>query len=120
MFLNLQEANQALAAGNNAAYAYLAREVRRFLSQRHCTHAGFTYSPVELVEALYPEATARGDGILARRRIFKVLRRLAITDLADCAARGPEVKKFGRTMHVWLWHAPIEPRATCPNCGQPL
>ena len=103
------------------AYATVAREARQFL-----VHTPFeNLSTTELVDKLYPEALARGEGITVRKRIFKALGILAKRDLADCATRGAErrVKFNPKPIRPWIWHSPAEPNPeaiqppTCPHCG---
>lgn len=90
-----------------------------------------TVTTAELVEAMWPEALARGDGIVARRRLFKALAALATRGLSRYCTKGParKHKTTGRPIVPWMWHAPNTdapadpPRAevvTCPHCGGTL
>ena len=113
--------NAVLAPDVNwrTAYAEISREARNFLAGR-----AEQFSTTELVDRLYPEAAARGEGITARNRIFAGLAASATRSLADCATRGPEVKRMGRKVRPWVWHAPGDPNPeslatakVCPHCG---
>lgn len=113
----------APAVGWQDAYAHVERSAREYLATGKRDD---NWTTTELVEALYPEQFARGDGITARARIFKALAALAPRGLADCATRGPErrLKHSNKMVRPWLWHAPAERNAeaaaVCPNCGKPL
>lgn len=80
----------------------------------------------ELVEALYPESLARGDGIDARNRIYKALMALAPRGLACYASRGEERKRAHSNIKIrpWIWHAASQPNTEhmqrCPKCGQEI
>lgn len=126
-----QQWNEALAEGVawQKAYAEVEKQARAHLIANPCFDAGCTTE--ELVEALYPAKLALGDGILARKRIFKALKALATRGLADCASRGPARvlgnRKSGVKIRPWLWHDPTEPNdeaegsgKTCPHCGGAL
>lgn len=116
------EWNRALHANVpwQEAYATVEREARQVLSFHGSLFAGETLTTDELVETLYKEADARGDGILARKRIYKALLALATHGLADCATRGEErALKHNRNKIIrpWLWHAPKAPEVKkCPHC----
>lgn len=109
------------------AYASVEASARAHLIANPCFDAGC--STEELVEALYPKRFAIGDGILARKRIYKALAALATRGLADCATRGPE-RNLGHTKNLkvrpWLWHEPTAPNdeaqgiRLCPHCGGKL
>mgnify|MGYP003559721779 FL=1 len=110
------------------AYKSVEEAARLHLSMNPLfTEVGITTN--ELVEALYPEALARGDGVLARARIYKALAALATRGLADCATRGQprKLKHMNKTVRPWLWHEPGEknPEAQdgvkrCPHCNGEL
>lgn len=106
----------ALAADNGwqSAYAYVEETVRERLSDPDTVARlhleADTLSTTALVELLWPEQFAKGDGITARKRLYKALKALATRGLADCAERGVSeerviggVKRFARP---WRWHAP--------------
>lgn len=128
MVLNLAHVWNATLApdvGWKLAYAEVERVSRIMLTARPVPGDGHTTA--EMVELLYPEAQARGDGILARRRIFKALDALATRGLADCAHRGAErkVKHGTRMIRPWRWHEPRQPNEealanVCSKCGRPL
>ncbi len=106
----------------NLAYPIVERETRAVL--KHDPRAGEGLTTTELVEILYPEKLAKGDGITARKRIFKALAALATRSLADCASRGEprRLKHLHRTVKPWIWHLPgaLNSEATvakCPHCG---
>lgn len=113
--------------GWQAAYAVVEREAREFLSRQLASTQPATFTTSELAEALYPEKLARGDGITARKRLFKALAALATHDLADCASRGEprKLKHTNKTVRPWIWHAPTKPNneagaRVCPHCGGAL
>lgn len=85
------------------AYADVEAAVKGYLEG-----GGDTLSTNELVEALWPEQFARGEGITARRRLYKALLALATHGLADYCERGPEKKlRHGtRVIQPWVWRAP--------------
>lgn len=106
----------ALATDNDwhSAYAYVEETVRGRLSdpdtvaRLHLEQD--TLSTTDLVELLWPQQFVQGDGILARKRLYKALKALATRGLADCCERGQQeerviggVKRFA---HPWRWHAP--------------
>lgn len=102
------------------AYPAVEREARAYLVVT--TDGGLRCTTGELVEALYPEQFAKGDGITARKRIYKALAALATRGLADCCTKGePRPLKHNKKKLVrpWLWHAPLakEPNR-CPHCGE--
>lgn len=106
-------------------YAAVEREARHYLDQLPFE----TRTTDELVEALYPAQWARGNGILARRRIYKALKALSIRALADCCERGPERKRkhSSNMINPWLWHAATTHNSEwlghakrCPHCGGEL
>lgn len=138
-----QDWNTALAVHvpRQIAYGVIEREARALLGQR--ANDAPLLSTAELGERLYPATAARGDGILARKRLFRGL--LAISDkapgapgLSDCAtlgeARASKNARFGATMvRPRLWHAPrasLVPNVTqavasglaviCPHCGKEI
>lgn len=88
--------------------------------------AGRQLTTNELVEAIYPESLARGDGILARNRIYKALMALAPRGLACYASRGEERKRAHSNIKIrpWVWHAAGQPNTEhmqrCPKCGQEI
>jgi hypothetical protein len=106
------------------AYAAVEREARALLILNGDPRENYTTA--EMVEALYPEALARGDGITARKRIFKALAALATKGLADCATRGEprKLRHANKMVRPWLWHAPAERNdeagQICPHCGKLL
>ena len=58
-----------------------------------------------LAELIFPAALAKGEGITARSRLYRVLLSMATGPLADCAERG-SVRKLagrGRPIKPWLW-----------------
>jgi len=94
-----------------ATQADMLAEVRRFLDTQP-PHRALT--TVLLVERVYPEATARGGGINARKALFRLLMRRAEIDLAGYFTRSPEITtSFGRK-RPYVWHA-FDP--TCPRCN---
>lgn len=104
----------ALSPANEWATAYPIVEniARDFLNDPE--QGAFEFSTNEVVEALWPESLARGEGITTRKRLYKALLALAPRGLADCATRGEErkVKHSTRLIRPWLWHAPkpvVEP-----------
>lgn len=105
------------------AYAAVEREARAWLTRQD---EFSDYTTTELVEALYPEQFARGDGIKLRKRMFKALAALALHDLADCCTKGtPRRLKHSKKMVTpWNWHSPREPAPPapklCPHCGKEL
>lgn len=120
--------NVALAPdqGWQSAYATVATEAREYLKTQLAP--GDLISTNTLVEALYPMRFAKGEGITARRRIYKALAAVAKHALADCCTKG-EPKKFGRSAKLVrpnLWHAPrgsaITPfskfQVVCPHCKE--
>lgn len=105
------------------AYAAVQEQARLLLTRYHWQRPEGV-STVELAEALYPEAEARGPAaVSARRRIFKALAALTERGLADCATRGePVQRKFGM-IRPWIWHKPDPTRPVvliCPKCKRPL
>lgn len=91
--------------------------------------AGETLSTNDLVEQMYPEALARGEGITARRRLYKAIAALAPRGLSDCCSRGEprKLRHAAKLVRPWLWHMPSErpteaqPGARkCPHCGGDL
>lgn len=107
------------------AYATVETSVRDYVQR--VLNAGDLISTNTLVEALYPARFAKGEGITARRRMYKALAALATHGLADCCTKGAETK-FGRShkpVKPWLWHAPRAMGVTlpvqkvcCPHCGE--
>lgn len=87
-----------------------------------------TMSTHELVEALFPEKLAVGEGIYARRRIFRALMALTTRDLKDCCTQGAKQSMFGAgksgpKVRPWRWHAPLATSThivRCPHCGKEL
>lgn len=102
------EWNAALAADRpwQEAYATVEQQVK-VLFAHNPLYEHDTLGTSTLVEALYPETYARGEGVTARRRIFKALQALATRGLQDYATKGPA--KLNR-MHVmarpWVWRKP--------------
>lgn len=108
------------------AYTRVEVEARSYLQQ--CTDPGEQITTSELVEGLFPEQFARGDGITARKRIFDALAALAKHQLGDCCTRGVprKLKHRSRMVRPWLWHMPqvefnpeatVKPGKACPHCG---
>lgn len=66
-----------------------------------------TLSTKELAELLWPEALARGEGITARKRLFKALAALAPRGLSEYCTRGEPTrnKRLGRDVRPWRWHS---------------
>jgi hypothetical protein len=126
------EWNEAMSKPWQTAYAAVERAARKYL---HAMNDDEYLTTAELVEELYPERFARGDGITARRRIFKAL--LATRNktgepamLADCRERGPEQPRRGtrgQMIRPWHWFKPGNegaafkpddtPPRVCPHCG---
>lgn len=100
--------NTMLAASQPWASAYAAVEeaVRRRLTRPDLGQPRL--STAELVEALYPEAQARGDGITARKRLFKALAALAKHQLKGYCEPGPtrKLKHGSREITPLIWRAP--------------
>ncbi len=87
------------------AYGHVAGAARLYLASLDDWE---TISTNDLVEALLPEDEARGDGIVARKRIYRALSALTEHELNDCCRRGNErrLPKIGKIVVPWLWHAP--------------
>lgn len=87
------------------AYAAVNREARLILDP---VPRDSPMSTSELVEALYPVAFSRGEGINARNRLYAALASLAVHDLADCCHRGAPTKRVSyggvKIIHPWVWH----------------
>lgn len=90
------------------AYAYAEVKVREALV---ALPAGLKYNTAALVDLLYPG----GDNEDTAQRIFRALKTLAMSSLADCWEHGPAVQRYGRTVRPKLWHAPAI--KSCPHCG---
>lgn len=111
------------------AYKEAARITRNYLLAHPLAEDG-SLSTHELVEALFPEQLARGDGVYARRRLYKALMAQTIRDLADCCTRGPEQRLYGEAkggpkIRPWRWHQPTQANLEqvsrrCPKCGQEI
>lgn len=97
------------------AYAAVERAAKLVLEGSPLTPLGTS----ELVETLYPQRLAVGDGITARRRIFKALQALEKHGLAEYVSIGAPQKmpKLNKTIRPRLWHE-RKPRPICPHCGQ--
>ena len=97
------------------AYAAVERAVKA-----HLDLAEDTISTNELAEALYPPQFARGDGILARARLYKAFAALARHELQAYCTRGELTKsKRGVMIRPMRWHSPKEIVVkTCPHCGK--
>lgn len=68
------------------------------------------FTTAELVETLYPETWARGEGITARKRIFGALKALAKHQLKDyCEPGEPRPLKHNKNRLVTplIWRAPL-------------
>lgn len=105
----------AVIAGNT-----VAQQVRALLDG-----GAYFLTTTELADLLYPPQHARGDdGMAARKRLFACLRWLAENGMAPYATRGDPVirTRYGRKRveHPLIWHAPIETKRRCPNCGVEL
>lgn len=72
------------------------------------------YLPGALIEAIYPETMARGDGILARKRMFKGLRALAGHQFKACVKQGAPVSFHGRVLKPYIWFKPQDYEGTWP------
>lgn len=133
--MTISEWNKTLAPDVpwKEAYALVAEQSKAILISRGIERgAENMLTTSELVELLYPGQFARGEGILARQRIYKALLAQAIRDMADCCMRDTAVKKgyyMGKKVQGWRWHAPTgEPHAEakgvrrklCPHCGQDI
>src|SRR5271166_2796755 len=85
-------------------------------------------STVGLVELLWPDAECRGmEQVVVRQRIFMILAKLAVRDLADCASRGATFIRYGKVCKRWQWGAPqpefndeYQVGEVCPHCGGAL
>jgi hypothetical protein len=104
--------HKAYAAAQNAAMAWLETQP-----------PDMTFSTNELIEALYPAALAKGDGIFARRRMFRGI----IAGANNNKSIAPYVTRSAPVMHPgfhkmvrpWIWHRPAESEI-CLMCGRPL
>lgn len=108
------EWNHILQPGTPWRTCYDQVEFHTRLYLKDTLNAGDLISTNTLVEALYPARFAKGEGITARRRMYKALAALATHGLADCCTKGVETK-FGRSAKMvrpWLWHAPRVRAAT--------
>lgn len=121
--MQANEWNRLLAEAVPWAEAYPAveREARAHLIITAVDLPFVGISTAELVQALYSEQFAKGEGITARKRIYKALAALATRGLADCCTKGePRPLKHNKKKLVrpWLWHAPkATETAKCPHCG---
>lgn len=109
--MQANEWNRLLAEAVPWAEAYPAveREARAYLQISFCGAVMQNMTTGELVEKLYSEQFAKGEGITARKRIYKALAALATRGLADCCTKGePRPLKHNKKKLVrpWLWHAP--------------
>lgn len=111
--------NELFATGApwRPAYAALAEAVVAVLSE-----GGKQYLPAALIEKIYSESLARGDGILARKRMFKGLRALAKHQFKHCVKQGTPVNFHGRVLRPYIWFKPDEGpwppvlTTTCSRC----
>ena len=89
------------------AYATVAEQAKLHL--QHNVLVGEEVSTAELVEAMFPQALARGDGITARRRIFKALEANATRALKGYCHKGASRKATigNRQVRPWRWHPPM-------------
>lgn len=96
------------ANGWEVAYPVVAHEARAMLDSGD-EGDNQMWTTEETVEALWPEALARGEMILRRQRLYKALAALAEHELSDCCTKGPErkLKHGGKMIRPWLWHKPI-------------
>ena len=89
---------------------------------------GQQLTTTQLVERLFPEATARGDGIAARQRIFRALARAAkATSFRDYVSKGPMKRWMGKASYPTIWHKSDgtiakdgKGQITCPVCGHAI
>jgi len=94
-----------------------ARELLDTLPEGKCLNT------TELVEVLYPDAAARGDAILRRKRMFKALRAgLEIGTMGGYWSPGSGRRYMGRTIYPPMWHkrdprVPGPNEVECPICG---
>lgn len=102
------EWNAVLAPDQDWKPAYAAVEQQvKLLFAHNPLYAQDTLSTAALVEALYPETYARGEGQVARRRMFKALQALAPRGLSAYATKGPaKMNKMRVSVRPWLWRAP--------------
>lgn len=99
--------NIALAPAEDwkKAYGYVAEAVIWHLQGK----IELRLTTADLVETLYPEAWARGDGITARKRIFDALRALAKHQLKDWCEPGPPRPlrhRPGKLVTPLIWRLP--------------
>lgn len=99
-------AELAESVGWKEAYPHVEREAKRVLDG---LPEGGELTTTDLVEELYPSRFAQGEGILARKRIFKALRALIrhglagyVTQLEEQVARKGPMK--GRYVRPRVWH----------------
>ncbi len=98
--------NACLAPDKTWAFrcAFIAVEARAVLST---FGHGRQVSTKDLIEMLYPEHLARGtESVVARRSIGRLLRALAVGELADCARRGDLHRVRGKDVQLWRWGCP--------------
>ena len=100
---------------DNLSPAKGSREVLNWLGpvvRAHVMHIprNEPISTKELAELIFPIAMARGEGVIARNRMFQLLMYAAARDLADCCVRGEERwlrnKPGGRKIRPWQWSTP--------------
>lgn len=93
------------------AYAYAEVKIREALAAlpegwKQC-------STVDLAAILYS-----GENGNTKQRIFRSLKTLAMSSLADCWTHGEPVTRYGRQVRPKLWHKPVA--KACPHCGGAL
>lgn len=96
------------------AYPIVEAAVKALLTANP-KYKGLELTTTELVEALYPEEEARGNGAAARQRIFRALEALADHGLKHWHYRGPPRMTRAGQVRPRVWHAERKP--ICPNCG---
>lgn len=108
------------------AYKAVADVAKRLLDVEGAEFEGAGLTTAQLVEALYPERYAVGEGITARSRIYKALAAMAKHDLAAYCSKGDArpLKHTKKLVKPWIWHAPRvvveKPVRTCPHCGEEI
>ncbi|MGD9881232.1 MAG: hypothetical protein AB7F22_07705 [Reyranella sp.] len=75
---------------------------------------GAPFGTMALIEVIYPEALAKGEGVAARQRLIKIVQQLGKSGaLAGYCSRGePRPGKAhmrNKMVRPWLWHAYIAP-----------
>lgn len=111
------EYNTLLSAeGWSSIVPVLAREIRAYLE---IEAPDPPLSTKDLMEGLYPQQFARGDGITMRQKMTRILIDvLSKNELADCCTRGEAIIRRKRLVRPCFWHAP-KPKI-CEHCGKEL